>query len=381
MAVTDFGQLSTARKIVWAQEVWKAGRDQSFWFANGFIGKNDADMNSVIQRVTKLTETERGYECVMQLVLDMQSDGIVGDNELEGNEEALQNDAQTILIDQLRNGNKSKGEMSEQATVIRFRQQSKDKLTFWLSDKLDELMFLTVSGVAYTSTYNLATRSGSQLPSLTFANSVTSPSSNRTLYAGTATSTATLTTSNTMNWATLVEANTLAAERRLRPIRDGGRNYYAVVLHPRQRRDLVLDPTYQTIVRSAESRSSKNPLFKGAIANVDGLVIHYHPKVVNTSGLTPGSKWGSGGTIDGAQGLLLGAQAGGIATLGSMFWREAVLTDYGNRPGIGVGRKIGMLKPQFLSIYDPSSGALGPTPGGATRQDFGVISLYTAAAA
>ena len=60
MAVTDFGALSAARKIVWAQEVWKAGRDQSFWWANGFIGKNDTDMNSVVQRVTKLTETERG---------------------------------------------------------------------------------------------------------------------------------------------------------------------------------------------------------------------------------------------------------------------------------------------------------------------------------
>ena len=60
-----------------------------------------------------------------------------------------------------------------------------------------------------------------------------------------------------------------------------------------------------------------------------------------------------------------------------MFWREAVLTDYGNRPGIGIGRKIGMLKPQFLSIYDETQRYRG-TP---TRQDFGVVSVYTAAAA
>lgn len=375
MAATDFGQLSAAKKILWAQQVWKAGRDQSFWFANGFIGKSDSDMNSVIQRVTTLTETERGFECVMQLVLDMQSDGIVGDNELEGNEEALQNDAQTIRIDQLRNGNKSKGEMAEQATVIRFRMQSKDKLTFWLSDKLDELMFLTVSGISYTYTYNGATRVNSQLPSLTFAADVVAPSSNRIMYAGTATSTGTLTTSNTMNWATLVESGTQAVERRLRPIRDGGRNYYTVVMHPRQARDLKLDPTYQTIVRSAETRSSKNPLFTGAIARVDNLVIHQHNKVYNTSGLASGSKWGSGGTVDGAQAMLLGAQAGAIATVGQMFWREAVLTDYGNRPGIGVGRKIGMLKPQYLSTYDLNASNLP------TRQDFGCIAVDTAAAA
>jgi len=110
MATTDFGALSSAQKRVWAAEAWKAGRDQSFFFANGFIGSSDSDMNSVIQRVTKLTETERGLECVMQLVLDLTGDGVVGDNELDGNEEALVNDAQTIRIDQLRHGTKSKGD-------------------------------------------------------------------------------------------------------------------------------------------------------------------------------------------------------------------------------------------------------------------------------
>jgi N4-gp56 family major capsid protein len=179
-----------------------------------------------------------------------------------------------------------------------------------------------------------------------------------------------------MNWATVVEVNTIAMEKRLRPIRSGGKGYYVLVIHPRQRRDLVTDPTYQTIVSRAERPGTKNPLFTGAMATVDNTVIHCHNKVFNTSGLASGSKWGSGGTVDGAQALLLGAQAGGIATVQDPFWRETTLTDYGNRPGIGVGRKIGMLKPQFLSVYDETNG-----PGTATRQDFGVVSLYTAAAA
>lgn len=264
--------------------------------------------------------------------------------------------------------------MAEQATVIRFREQGKDKLSFWLSDKLDELMFLTLSGVAYTYTYNLATRVNSQLPSLSFASDVVAPSSNRVSYAGTASSTATLTSSNTINWAFITELNTIAKEKRLRPIRGGGKNNYVLVVHPRQERDLKLDPTYQTIVSRSNKMSGK--LFEGSIANVDGMVIHSHNKVINTSGLASGSKWGSGGTVDGAQCLMLGAQAGGIATVGNMFWRESDQTDYNNRPGIGIGRKIGMLKPQFLSVYDETSG-----PGTATRQDFGVISGYTAAAA
>lgn len=365
---TDFGALTVAQKRVWAAETWQAGRDKSFFFSNGYIGSGDSDMNSVIHRVTKLSETERGLECVMQLVQDLQGDGVVGDNELDGNEEAMHNDAQVIRIDQLRHGVKSKGEMAEQATVIRFRSTGKEKLSFWLSDKLDELMFLTLSGRSYSLRTNGTTRTGSQLPSLSFNADVTAPSSNRIVYGGSATSEASLTSSDRMSWQVIVRANTLAMEKRLRPIRSGGREYYAMVIHPRQRRDLVLDPTYQTILRSAEKPSSKHPLFTGAIAVIDGVVIHAHNKVFNTSGLSGGSKWGAGGNVDGAQSILMGAQAGGIALLGNMFWKESDSTDYGNRPGIGAGRKIGMLKPAYKSIYDDN-----------TRQDFGTIAIKTAA--
>lgn len=370
MAATDFGALTAARKKVWAAETWQAGRDKSFFFTNGFIGKSDSDMNSVIQRVTKLSETERGLECVMQLVQDLQGDGVVGDNQLDGNEESMINDAMTIRIDQLRHGVKSKGQMAEQATVIKFRSTAKEKLAFWLSDKLDELMFLTLSGRSYTLLTTGATRPQSQLPSLSFAADVAAPSSNRIMHAGTASSEATLTSSDKFNWQTVVRANSMAITKRLRPIRSGGREYFVMVIHPWQKKDLLLDPTYQTIVSRADKPGSDNKLFTGAMATVDGTILYCHNKVFNTSGLTTGSKWGAGGTVDGAQAMYLGAQAGGLATIGGMEWGESTLTDYGNRPSVGVGRKIGLLKPQFNSIWD-----------GMTKQDFGTIAVKTAAQA
>jgi N4-gp56 family major capsid protein len=370
MSVTDFGALQIAQKRVYSARLWQHARDQSFFFANGFIGKNDKESGSVIQRVTELTETERGLECVMQLVQDLQNDGVVGDNELDGNEEALINDAQVIRIDQLRHGTKSKGEMAEQATVLRFREQSKEKLGFWLSDKLDELMFLTISGRAYTLKTDGTTRVGSQLPSLRFAGDVSAPTSGRIIYAGSATSEATLTASDKLSWAVIVRGRSTAQRKRLRPIRSGGKEYYALLITTEQERDLDLDPTYQTIVSRAGKPGDKNPLFTGAKAVVGGVVLHAHNKTFNTLGLSSGSKWGSGGTVDGAQSMLLGAQAAGLATLGQMFWRESDKTDYQNRPGIGAGRKIGMLKPAFKSPYDSN-----------TRQDFGTIAVKTAAAA
>jgi hypothetical protein len=49
---------------------------------------------------------------------------------------------------------------------------------------------------------------------------------------------------------------------------------------------------------------------------------------------------------------------------------ESDNTDYKNRPGIGIGRIIGMLKPQYKSRYDSQS-----------REDYGIVTLKTAAAA
>ncbi len=371
MAATDFGSLTEAKARHWSASLWQAGRDESFWFSNGFVGKNDDDMDSVIQRVTKLTQTERGLEVVMQLVQDLVGDGIAGDNEMEGNEEALYNETQVIRVDMLRNAVRSKGEMAEQATVIRFRATAKKKLAFWQADRTDEMGFLVASGRAFTLTLGGATRGTSQLPQLTFAADVVAASTNRIVYAGAATSEGTLTASDKMTWDVIVRANTIAKRKRVRQIKSRGKGYYAMVMSSEQARDLKLDPTYQTILRSAEKRGAGNPLFDNALAVVDGVILYDHNRVYNTLDATSGvDMWGSGNTVNGAQALLFGAQAFGMATIGNQFMRESDNTDYGNRPALGTGRKLGFLKPQWKSI-----------PDGQTVEDFGVISVKTAAAA
>lgn len=259
--------------------------------------------------------------------------------------------------------------MAEQATVIRFREQAKDKLSYWFAQKQDELMFLTASGVSYATNTNGSARGTTSLTSLSFAADVAAPTSNRTMYAGTATSTATLTSSQTFNWNLISSMRAKAERAKMRPIRNGGKDYYVVVMSPEQRRDLVQDSNYQTIVaRAAERGTTSNPLFNNAMVTVDGIVLYEHNKVYNTSGLTSGNKWGSGGTVDGAQAMLIGAQGLGYAKVSATEWSESDITDYGNRPGIGYGAKFGLLKPQFV-----------PNASLSAKQDYGIISTYTAA--
>ncbi len=373
MATTDFAALSSAKKILWATKITIAGRDESFFMSSGLVGKSTEDMNRPVQRITELTETERGFQVIMQLVAELLSDGVVGDNLLEGNEESLVNESIVLNIDQLRHGVKSAGKMSEQKTVIRFRAQAREKLSYWLADTLDELMFLTAHGRAYTLNLDGSTRSGaSQLPQLAFAGDVTAATTNRVVHASTATSEATLTVAMTMTWDFILRVCAKAKRERIKPIREGGRQHYAILMSTEQMRDLKQDDDYKNAVARGQPRSTGNILFTGDVAKIDGVILYEHPKTYNTFGLTDSvDKWGSGNDVDGAQAMLMGAQALGFATIGTPDYEESDNTDYKNRKGLSYGRIIGLLKPQFKSRFTSGSGV----------EDFGLIQLKTAAAA
>lgn len=55
---TNFAGLTSKQKLVWSRDVWSAARDKMF--IKKFIG---SDENSMIQRVTELTKTEKGCIC------------------------------------------------------------------------------------------------------------------------------------------------------------------------------------------------------------------------------------------------------------------------------------------------------------------------------
>lgn len=138
---TNFGDLSEKQVKVWAKDVWLTAKNNSF--VNRFMG---TDQNSMIQVIKDLTKTTKGEKAIIQLVGDLQEDGVIGDNESEGNEEAMQSHAQEINLDLISHSVINKGKLSDQGSVINFRRTGKDQLAYWLSDRLDELAMLTLAG-------------------------------------------------------------------------------------------------------------------------------------------------------------------------------------------------------------------------------------------
>ena len=357
---TNFAGLTSKQKLVWSRDVWSAARDKMF--IKKFVGN---DENAMIQRVTELTKTEKGEQMIMFLVADLVGDGVVGDNEREGMEEDMQSYEQIITIDLISHGVKNKGKMADQKTVIKFREHAKDKLAYWLANRLDQLAFLTMSGIGYGFNTNGSARASNAFANMAFASSVSAPSTKRSLmWSGTALSTsntASITNAYLPNYKMITQLVAYAKDHYIKPLMSGGKEYYVLLVKPGTLAHLKNDADYKNAVINAAPSGKDNPFFTGATVTLDGVVIHEHNMVYSTTGIAAGSKWG-GGAVDGTRSLFCGAQALGMADLGAPEWDEKSF-QYGSQTGINVDKMFGFLKPKFHSIYD------------GTVEDFGLIAV------
>lgn len=367
--LTNFSLLTNEQKTIWAKTLWKNARNLSF--INKFLGEGPMSM---VQHITELKKDEKGARAVITLLADLTGDGVAGDRTLEGNEEQMQTFDQVIRIDQLRHANRHEGKMADQKSVVTFRDNSKNVLAYWLSDRLDQLAFLTLAGIAYTKRTDGGTRIGSDLPFLEFAADVSAPSANRrfrwdntakSLIAGGASSAVTAT--DTVSWEMAVQLKAEAKNRYMRGvIDDDGEETFHLFLTPSAMANMKLDPTYLLNLRHSTNSKVNGTLFSGSSVKIDGIYLHEFRHVPNTRGAASGSKYGAIGTVDGCQALFCGAQALGMADIGAPEWVEKGF-DYDNSQGISVGKIMGFLKPKFGSIYESNA-----------VEDFGVMSVYVA---
>ena len=361
MAFTNFAALTAEQKTVWSRDLWRQVR--AALFIKRFLGTGTGAM---IQRITELTKTEKGDRVLMHLVADLVGDGVVGDSEREGFEEKMQSFTLDLRIDQLAHQVRNTGKMADQRTIINFRTEARDNLAYWLSNRLDQLAFLTLSGISYAFHTNGRPRVGSNLSALDFAADVSPPSANRhqrwigasnTLTAGDTTAIA---ATDTPSYAMIVNLLAYAKDKGVPRLKSGGKEYYVLLMHPMAIKRLKLDKDYLAAVQNAATRGDDNPIFTGAVGTIDGATIHEHELVFETRGAASGQKWGAGGLIDGTRTLCCGSQALGMADLGTPDWVEKKF-QYDSSLGISVDKMFGFRKPKFFSQRDNAV------------EDFGVV--------
>ena len=362
MALTNFGLLTNEQKTAWSMDLWKQARNWAF--VNKFMGK---DANSMIQHITELKKSEKGARAVITLLADLTGDGVAGDRTLEGNEEAMKTYDQVIRIDQLRHANRHEGRMADQKSIVEFRSNSRDVLAYWLADRMDQLAFLTLSGVSYAYKTDGTARVGSDLSFLEFAADISAPSSKRVTRwdatSGLITTSAATTdvdTPDTITWESLVTLKAYAKEQYVRGIKEnGGEETFHVFMTPQCMAKLKMDADYMANLRYSTAAKTNEKLFTGGTVKVDNLYLHEYRHVFHST------TWG-GGAVAGCQVLFCGAQALGMADLGNPEWVEKGF-DYENQQGISTSKILGFLKPKFTTQYS-----------GNTLQDHGVLSMYVA---
>ncbi len=373
MSFTNFATLTNEQKTTWSKQLWRQARNQSF--IGKFLG---TDANSLIQHITELKKSEKGARAVITLLTDLEGDGVAGDRTLEGNEEAMKSFDQVIQLDQLRHANRHEGRMADQKSVVEFRSNSRDALAYWLSDRIDQLAFLTMAGMSYANKNSGGLRTGSDMITLEFAKDVTAPTSKRLFTWDKASMSlmdptqktnlsASFLAADTPCWELFVQLKAYAKDNYIRGLReDGGEETFHVFLSPQAMAKLKLDPTYLQNLRHAQPRGKDNPLFTGSTVKIDDIYIHEFRHVPNTRTSVSGSKWGNTGTVNGCRMLFCGAQAMGMADIGNPEWVEKGF-DYENQQGIATGKILGFLKPKFYTQYS-----------GSTVEDFGVIAVDVA---
>jgi N4-gp56 family major capsid protein len=379
MALTNFAALTSEQLTAWSRDFWRVARNMSF--VNQFAGSGS---NAMITRVTELTKSDKGTKAVITLLADMTGDGVTGDSTLEGNEEALRAYDITIELDQLRFANRIAGRLADQKSVVNFRETSRDALAYAMADRIDQLSFLTLAGVAYTHKTNGALRSvlasGQNLSNLEFASDVSAPTASRhrrvsgdNLVAGDTTA---VTATDKLKYRHIVDLKAYAKDQYIRGVRSAGNDeMFHLFVTPQQMASLKLDSDFLANVRNAGIRGPSNQLFAGSSSlMVDGVMVHEFRHVFNTSGATTGTsanagaagyKWGANANIVGARALFCGAQALAMADIGLPDIVEDTF-DYQNQSGISIGKIFGLRKPKYNSDVT------------ASVQDFGVIALDTA---
>ena len=398
MANTDFGALLTNQKVAWARDLWRLARNSSFVLKHA-----GTSSTSCIQKITALTKSEKGDKAIVTLVPELTGNGVTGDFSLTGNEEAGSAYDFEIPVDQHRMGMKAAGRMAEQATIVSFRKQARDLLGYRFGTVIDKIGFNLLSGVSSNTMPNGVEpqligggNTGLNLSELAFGTHQ-APTSLRAYHADNGAGTDTITLGEgvgtavpgPLTYGRIVNLKAEAVSRYIKPVvhSEYGEVYYLWV-DPKVMANLKLDPDFLQNVRLAMPRSKKNDLFVGTDAvMVDGIIVMSHRYVLNNTGSADstaasaattgvagialpkfGVNAGTDNATAGSRCLFLGAQALALSDLGTPYWDESDVNDYGNQPGVSIGKIYGMAKSQYKGSYDD------PT----NLQDFGALTLDVA---
>jgi len=361
MATTQFATGSAHNVLNWERslnrEVLKMMQFTK-WFGSGA----DTAIKVVSDATRGLKPTAAGDTVYTTLLVNLTGDGIAGDTQQQGSEEALVMHRQTVTIDQLRNAVKSDGRMSDQRTFINFQKEARQVLQKWGADAMDSWGANQLGGVSTGLVSN--NKAGMQTPTAP----TTTSGNERIIYGPQADGAAKFTTEASLSVShtadkyfrliMLDEATALAATAvpAIEPVQTGDGPKYIAVLHPFQIMDLR---TYaatgqvswydynKTLIEGTRGKDLIGNPARGALGEYNNVLIFSDSRVP----LAPSRTRVYRAIFMGAQAatLAFGADSAGAENL--RFRVDEQEEDYKNRTGVSI-RVMGGLKKNVYNSID-----------------------------
>lgn len=365
--------IDALRQELWEKQLFADIIDGLYFNESGLMGE---DENNIIQVKADLMK-EPGDTDTVGLTAKLTSAGVSGDDELEGNEEAINSYSDSVLIDQKRFAVRLKGKLDEGKVAYSMRTDAKNKLVIRLQEFIERQSFLKLAGVTNTALVDIngvtysADCNWSNTPTFIPDADEAAGSGNRYICANTS-GTDALAATDLLTPTLISKAKIKArlASPKIQPLRIDGRDHYVMWIHPWQAYDLKNNAQFAQAMREAEVRGQTNPIFTGALGVWDGVILYEHeyvPFLQTTGGSASNSFRGvSTGTdcaVNAFRALLCGKQAlVFLKCKNDNGWVEKSF-DYDNKTGFATGVIGGIDKIMFNS------------------KEYGVIAVDTAATA
>lgn len=350
MAQTNYPVNHPLAVKLWAKDLYHDVIGESFF--GKFLGTS---ADSLFQ-VKSDTKKSAGDSIKFGLRTLLTGDGKQGDDTVEGSEEALQTYNDTVLINQIRHAVRSAGKMSEQRVHFDVRDEAKDGLRDWWTERLEVSAANQLAGYTTQTDTKFTGNNSAVAPTATYRHMIGA--------SHTAEGSLSATTTHAIKLSDLDRAVAMAKAsqtvggttyQRIRPVSVDGKKMYVCFMHPWAIRQLRADAStagnFFDIQKAAMQggKYSENPIVTGGNFVYNNVIVHewsYLPNIVTSPN--------SGTTADFRRAVFCGAQAAAVAfgqdsASTKMSWNEE-LFDYGNQLGVEAGMIFGIKKTVFNSV-------------------------------
>lgn len=283
MAKTTFATGNALTKKVWEEKLFRDTLKETYF--QKFMG----DSSDSIVQVNSQLEKSKGDKVTFGLRTRLTGAGVTGSTTLEGNEEKLTSHDYSLTLEMYRHAVRDAGALDRQRAMFSIDEESENALKDWGVEKIDSLCFTALETAPTRVAY---------LTSATAYATTDTPGTAQAALTGNS-----LIVPNFISYVkTLAKTGNDRAFTPIRPVKVKGRAYYVLLVPPDVMYDLKTNSAFQQAMREAEVRGPENPLFEGATAIWDGVVVHEHENVTIATD-------GGGASIAWAKCSLLGAQA------------------------------------------------------------------------